>query len=68
MEDHIGGSAVFDLDYFRAACNTLKASRWQVFKARWLGVKVTGEDDGHKVTGYWHDGKLYMTDYQSPRS
>ena len=57
---------VFNLDYFKAAANTLKASRWQCFKARWLGKRVSGEDDGHSVTGYWYQGKLYMTDYRAP--
>jgi len=53
---------------FSAACNTLKASRWEIFKAKLFGSKVCAFDDAGGlrtiVTGYRWRGKLYMTDVQ----
>ena len=56
---------VWDFSYFKAACNTLKASRWEVFKARWLGQRYEAREEGHRVVGYHYNGKFYMTDYSS---
>lgn len=53
--------------WFRGTCNTLKAARWTVFLARWLGRRVEGEDMGCKCVGYEWRGKLYLTDFIRPQ-
>lgn len=46
--------------YFHEAANTLKASNWQLFKARWLGKKHVGHDSGCTVTIYEYKGIAYL--------
>jgi hypothetical protein len=50
--------------FFREAANTLKASRWTLFKARWLGVKHVGVDGAHSVTIYHYRGVSYLFDFK----
>lgn len=47
-----------------AALRTLKASRLEVFLARLLGRRFTGEDMGHTIVGHEWRGKFYLTDYR----
>lgn len=56
-----------DVDWFRGAINSMKATRWEFFKARWLGSYVGGEDDGAAVGGYLYRGKIYMTKFDKDR-
>lgn len=49
--------------FFSAACNTLKASRWQLLKARCLGVKHEGSDGQNVATGYYYKGTFYLWNY-----
>lgn len=59
---------VWDFSYFKGAINTLKASRWETFKARWLGQRYETCTEGHRVVGYHYHGKFYLTDYAAPHT
>lgn len=50
------------MDYFKEACNTLKATRWQLFCARWLGKKRVATEGNTTVIFYEYQGVLYMVD------
>jgi hypothetical protein len=54
--------------FFRSACNTLKASRWQLCKARLFGQKHVGSDGEHEAIGYYYKGTFYLWDYRSPQA
>ncbi len=49
-------------NYFREAANTLKATRWELFRARWLGKKRTATDGKTTVVFYEYRGMLYLVD------
>ena len=51
--------------HFKEACNTLKATRWQLFKARWLGRKIVNRDGWCVVTFYEYRGVLYLIDFEN---
>ncbi len=51
--------------YFKEACNTLKASRWQLFMARLFGKKIVNHDGWCVVTFYQYRGVLYLTDFEN---
>ena len=57
---------VWDYSYFKAAVNTIRASRWELFKARWLGERLEATEDSHRVIGCRYKGKFYLTDYTGP--
>lgn len=59
------GIAMANSEHFKAACNTMVASRWQIWLARILGRKVVGVDiwagERSEVTMYEWRGKFYLT-------
>ena len=50
--------------FFGSAINTLKASRWQIWKARLFGQRHEGTDGAHTAIGYYYRGKFYLWDYR----
>jgi hypothetical protein len=52
--------------WFKATCNSLRASRWTVLAARIFGRRVEGEDMGCFVAGYRWRGNLYLTEFERP--
>ena len=52
-----------NLEFSIYALQTIHASRWELFKAKWSGKKVTMKDDNVEVTLLQHNGKTYMTSY-----
>ena len=54
------------MDAFLSAVNTLKASRWDLFRARIFGKRFVGLDRSSGqtcvVSGYHWRGKWHMTD------
>lgn len=49
---------------FTSGVNTLKASRWEFFKARVFGKKVITEDCGCKLTLLHYKGKYYHLSHE----
>lgn len=50
--------------FFKSACNTLKATRWQLWMARLFGQKHVGSDGNHQAIGYYYRGRFYLWDYK----
>ena len=46
------------------ALNTVRASRWELLKAKLFGVKNITEEDGCKVVLYKYKGKFYLTKFE----
>lgn len=51
--------------FFKGACNSLKASRWQLLKARLLGQRHEGSDGKQIAVGYYYKGNFYLWDYSA---
>lgn len=50
---------------FKAAVHTLKASRWELIKARLFGTKSVHADGAIRVTTVHYKGKTYLVDYRA---
>lgn len=50
--------------FFKSACNTLRATRWQLWKARLFGHRHEGSDGAHVAVGYYYRGTFYLWDYR----
>jgi hypothetical protein len=62
MEDIYVNKAYVYKD-FKAAIHTLKASRWELLKARLFGTKSVHSDGTIRVTTVDYNGKTYLFDY-----
>jgi hypothetical protein len=63
MENYKMGDDIWGQMFFKSACNTLKASRWQLWMARLFGIKHERSDGNHTAVGYYHKGQFYLWDY-----
>ena len=53
------------MSFIIPALNTVKASRWEMFKARLLGMKYIAREDGFVVVLYKYKGKVYISSYKN---
>lgn len=57
-----------DIFGLRARMNSLKATRWEMLKARLFGIRVVGIDvtpfGRTEVAAYKYKGKYYLVDFK----